>query len=549
MARGGNKPAQLRCAIYTRKSTEEGLDQEFNSLNAQREACAAYILSQRHEGWSLLPGHYDDGGFTGGNMDRPGLKRLLADVEAGRIDVIVVYKVDRLTRSLADFAKIVDVLDKAGASFVSITQSFNTTTSMGRLTLNVLLSFAQFEREVIAERVRDKIAASKAKGMWMGGPVPLGYDVQNRKLIVNEAEAETVRHIMRRYLELGSVRALLDDLRRSGIVTKVQTMRDGSKRGGLPFARGPLYHLLKNRIYRGEIGHKGQRYPGEHQASVDAALFDAVQAMLAANIGDRRASKHAASPSLLTGIIRDAAGRPMSPSHAVKAGRRYRYYASSENNDAPAVRLAAIDVEAAVKRSLADAIGSNQLGKDVASSVQLRKAHRERQTVLELLKHGSIAEVRALLLDIDLLIVAGSGSIEASCSGSRFAKQLGEAMPPTNARFPLSIQAERKRYGNELRLRLDAGPIGERDEKLSSLLIRASTAREQLQGADPDTLRPQQRRELTRLARASYLAPDIVMAILDGTQPKTLQARQLERGSALPINWNEQRRILGFARA
>src|SRR6218665_2184256 len=238
----------IRCAIYTRKSTEEGLDQEFNSLDAQREACAAYVLSQKHEGWSLLPDYYDDGGYSGGNMDRPGLKRLLADVQAGKVDVIVVYKVDRLTRALSDFSKIVDVLDAAGASFVSVTQAFNTTTSMGRLTLNVLLSFAQFEREVMGERVRDKIAASKRKGIWMGGPVPLGYDVVDRKLVINEAEAETVRHIFRRYLELGSVRELMAALAREDVRSKVMTMRDGSKRGGCHFVRGPLYCLLKNPI-------------------------------------------------------------------------------------------------------------------------------------------------------------------------------------------------------------------------------------------------------------------------------------------------------------
>jgi DNA invertase Pin-like site-specific DNA recombinase len=254
----------IRCAIYTRKSTEEGLEQEFNSLDAQREACAAYILSQRHEGWSALPGFYDDGGFSGGNMQRPGLVKLMADVATGKVDVIVVYKVDRLTRSLADFAKIVDVLDAAGASFVSVTQSFNTTTSMGRLTLNVLLSFAQFEREVTGERIRDKIAASKRKGMWMGGPVPLGYDVFDRKLIVNDVEAEQIRHIMERYLALGSVRSLADELATIGYRTKLRPLRNGTSLGGVPFSRGGLFHLLANCVYTGEVRHKGQTYAGAH---------------------------------------------------------------------------------------------------------------------------------------------------------------------------------------------------------------------------------------------------------------------------------------------
>ena len=270
----------LRCAVYTRKSTEDGLEQEFNSLDAQREACEAYILSQRHEGWTLVPNRYDDGGFSGGSMQRPGLKLLLADIEAGLVDVIVVYKVDRLTRSLADFAKIVEQLDAKQASFVSVTQAFNTTTSMGRLTLNVLLSFAQFEREVTGERIRDKIAASKKKGIWMGGPVPLGYEVIDRKLVAVPEEAERVRRIMRRYLEVRSVPALIGVLHREGIVTKVQQRTSGPHRGGVPFGRGSLFHLLKNPIYRGKIVHKDQVYEGEHEAIVDEELWDAVQAQL-----------------------------------------------------------------------------------------------------------------------------------------------------------------------------------------------------------------------------------------------------------------------------
>lgn len=248
----------VRCAIYTRKSTENGLEQEFNSLDAQYEACVAYATSQRHEGWKVSAERYDDGGFSGGNMERPGLKRLLADVAAGKIDVILLYKIDRLTRSLSDFARIVDVLDQAGASFVSITQSFNTTTSMGRLTLNMLLSFAQFEREVTGERIRDKIAASKRKGMWMGGPVPLGYIVRDRKLIIEPVEAEQVRHIMRRYLVLGSVRVLVEELNADGYRTKVQNRTSGPHKGGRLYRRGTIYHMLANRIYRGDIVHKGE---------------------------------------------------------------------------------------------------------------------------------------------------------------------------------------------------------------------------------------------------------------------------------------------------
>src|SRR6266404_98688 len=281
----------VRCAVYTRKSSEEGLEQEFNSLQAQREACEAFITSQRHEGWVCLRAGYDDGGFSGARIDRPALQRLLADLTAGRVDTVVVYKIDRLARSLADFAKIVEILDARGASFVSVTQQFNTTTSMGRLTLNVLLSFAQFEREVIGERIRDKIAASKKKGMWMGGVPPLGYRAQDGKLIIVDNEAETVRFIFRRYGELGSVRLLKAELDARGIQSRLRTSASGRPRGGKPFARGALYLMLQNRIYRGEIVHK-QSHPGEHTPIIDQPLWDAVQAQLASNAAERNSSAH-----------------------------------------------------------------------------------------------------------------------------------------------------------------------------------------------------------------------------------------------------------------
>src|SRR5437660_2597192 len=271
---------QVRCAIYTRVWTDQGLEQDFNSLDAQYDASQAYIRSQVHAGWTLLRGKYDDGGFSGGNTDRPALQRLLEDVRAGKVDVIVVYKVDRLTRSLADFAKLVELFDRHNVSFVSVTQQFNTTTSMGRLTLNVLLSFAQFEREVTSERIRDKIAASKRKGLWVGGMAPLGYDTQDRRITVNEPEAEAVRTIFRSYLKLGSLNLLMADLRKRGIVTKVRTLKTGETVGGIPFRRGPLAYLLRNRFYIGEVIFKGETLPGEQPAIVDRALFDEVQAKL-----------------------------------------------------------------------------------------------------------------------------------------------------------------------------------------------------------------------------------------------------------------------------
>ena len=317
------------CAIYTRKSTEEGLEQAFNSLDAQREACAAFILSQKHEGWTVAPARYDDGGFSGGTMQRPALQRLMTDIEAGKIDVVVVYKVDRLTRALSDFAKLVEVFDRRGVSFVSITQQFNTTSSMGRLTLNVLLSFAQFEREVTGERIRDKIAASKKKGMWMGGMPPLGYDVKDRKLTINDEEARVVVDMYRRYLALKSVHALRDELADLGIRSKRRMRPDGAEYGGQTLSRGALYLILQNRLYRGEIFHKVNAYTGEHQPIVDKPLWDEVQAALAANRVERATGARSKHPSLLTGMVFDEAGGRLTPTHAVKKGTRYRYYVST----------------------------------------------------------------------------------------------------------------------------------------------------------------------------------------------------------------------------
>jgi len=293
-----NKP--VRCAIYTRVSTDQGLDQDFNSLDAQHEASQAYIRSQAHAGWTLLRGKYDDGGFSGGNTERPALQRLLEDVAGGKVEVIVVYKVDRLTRSLADFAKLVELFDKHNVSFVSVTQQFNTTTSMGRLTLNVLLSFAQFEREVTSERIRDKIAASKRKGLWVGGMAPLGYDTKDRKITVNEPEAEVVRTIFRRYLKLGSINLLLADLLKSGLATKVRKLRTGGTVGGIPFGRGPLAHMLRNRFYIGQVAFKGEILAGEQPAIVNRALFDEVQTKLSEQLNNHTTTRMK-SEALLVG--------------------------------------------------------------------------------------------------------------------------------------------------------------------------------------------------------------------------------------------------------
>jgi DNA invertase Pin-like site-specific DNA recombinase len=348
-----NKPASrlLRCAIYTRKSTEHNLDLAFTSLDAQREACEAYIKSQAHEGWRLVPDRYDDGGLSGASLDRPALQKLLADVRAGKINTVVVYKVDRLTRSLADFAKLVELFDQHGVSFVSITQSFNTTSSMGRLTLNILLSFAQFEREVTGERIRDKIAASKKKGMWMGGPVPLGYDREGRKLIPQPTEAELVRNIFALYVKLGSVLKLLAQLKRENVKTKTWVTQKGFRLGGVSFARGHLYYLLRNRLYVGEIRHRERWYPGAHPGIVPRELWDKVQAQLDTNLRAQRKRAREQSSSLLTGLIEDGEGNRFTPSFTIKRGRRYRYYVSQVVIQNPAsqqsgpTRLPAHDVE------------------------------------------------------------------------------------------------------------------------------------------------------------------------------------------------------------
>src|SRR5205809_3103004 len=357
MKKGSIKP--VRCAIYTRVSTDYGLEQDFNSLDAQHDAAQAYIRSQAHAGWMLIRSRYADGVYSGGSIVRPALQRLLADVRARKVDVIVVYKVDRLTRSLADFAKLVELFDGHSVSFVSVTQQFNTTTSMGRLTLNVLLSFAQFEREVTSERIRDKIAASKRKGLWVGGMAPLGYDTKDRRIPVNEPEAETVRTIFRSYLKLGSLNLLMADLRKRGIVTKLRALKTGETIGGTPITRGPLAHLFRNRFYIGDVPFKGEILKGEQPALVERDLFEAVQAKLSEQVNGHKAARMK-SEALLIGRIFDDRGNRMSPSHARKGGRKYRYYLSSAllqgmaSGAGSVRRVPAAEIEALVLRSVRD---------------------------------------------------------------------------------------------------------------------------------------------------------------------------------------------------
>jgi DNA invertase Pin-like site-specific DNA recombinase len=363
---------RMRCAVYTRKSSEEGLDQEYNSIDAQRDAGHAYVASQRAEGWIPVADDYDDAAFSGGNMERPGLKRLMTDIEAGKIDVIVIYKIDRLTRSLADFSKMVEVFERQGVSFVSVTQQFNTTTSMGRLMLNVLLSFAQFEREVTGERIRDKIAASKRKGMWMGGVPPLGYDVENRRLVPNPQEAKLIRHIFTRFAELGSSTKLVKELKLDGATSKAWTTQDGKVRLGKPIDKGLIYKLLGNRTYLGELRHKEQWYQAEHLPILDRNVWDNVHAILATNGRSRANATRATTPFLLKGIVFGHDGRALTPWHSTKktTGKRYRYYLPmrdiKEHAGASGLpRMPAAELESAVLDQLRNILRAPNLLRDL----------------------------------------------------------------------------------------------------------------------------------------------------------------------------------------
>ncbi len=487
---------RLNCAIYTRKSSDEGLEKEFNSLDAQREACAAYVLSQKHAGWAALPDLYDDGGLSGGTMERPALQRLLSDITSGKVQIVVVYKVDRLTRSLADFAKIVDVLDSHGASFVSVTQSFNTTTSMGRLTLNMLLSFAQFEREIAGERIRDKIAASKAKGMWMGGNVPLGYDVKDRKLIVNPAEAETVRMIFRRYAELGSVRLLAEELAGLAIVSKRRQGAGVVLAGGNRFSRGALYTLLQNPIYRGEIGHQGKVYPGQHEAIVEAEHWKLVQDKLAGNRQARALGANAEEPSLLAGLIVDCDGQRMTPTHAVKKGRRYRYYVSTaliteaRSLHGKGLRVPAGDVEALVLDRIRAFFASEQNVGETLSNFGLDAATlRSSMKKADELTHGWAAlpsiKIRELVRSIVERVCVHVDEVLVSLNRNEIARILvGEATRELSREqhetTELRAEAKLRRAGKGIRLIVGGGRSAKPDRQMIALLRNAYATREAL---------------------------------------------------------------------
>src|ERR1700733_10569541 len=496
-----NPSKVIRCAIYTRKSTEHGLDQEFNSLDAQREACEAYIKSQASQGWKALPQEYDDPAYSGGNLERPALKRLLRDIESGRIDVIVVYKIDRLTRSLADFAKLVETFDAKSISFVAVTQQFNTTTSMGRLTLNVLLSFAQFERELSSERVRDKVAASRRKGKWTGGTVPLGYDAKDKKLVINKPEAETVRYIFKRYLELQSFGKLVADLDANGIITKVRNTKVKKFNGGIPFTYGPLAYFLKNRIYVGETGHKEKWFPGEHAAIVDRKIFDQVQQLLASQPAARKA-RRTASEALLMGKLYDNRGNRMSPSYSAKNGVRYRFYVSSallrgRKADAGSVgRVPAAEIESTVLGAL--------------------KTH-QRQGQSDSAP-ASIGDVERVVIARDHLLITTAGIADGDRANQEFriawsttAKDAAAAMQDNSA--PEVVLNESLIQSI---VRAHAWVDCLRDEAYKSI--------EQL--AEENRLHPKVVRQALRLA---FLSPDVTSAILEGRQPADLSLAQIPK--------------------
>lgn len=558
-------PSSSRCAIYTRKSSEEGLEQEFNSLHAQREACEAYIQSQRHEGWEMLRTAYDDGGWSGGSMERPALKALLADIEAGLIDVVVVYKIDRLTRSLFDFAKIVEVFDAHQVSFVSVTQSFNTTTSMGRLTLNVLLSFAQFEREVTGERIRDKIAASRRKGMWTGGNVPLGYDLVNHKLVVNKAEAEQVRRIFSLYLELESATKVLETLRREGLRTKRRISGKGRELGGHPFSRGPLYHLLRNPLYIGKVPHKTDLHDGEHAAIVAQDVWDQAQRVLEKNAQAHRVRHAARHLNLLSGLVFHADGRRLTPTHSRKKDKAYRYYASmkTDADGAPSVRIPAGDLEAIVTRSLIDLLRDEQRiieevrpasGSFADTAGLLAKS----SDVASKLENASPGDRRALLLDIINRVVVGEASVAIEVRHEALARLIGIEVPADSSEarlITLTTETVPAQVARGRKMLIGAGASREPrfDEALIKAVVRAHRwARDLIDGSAPSIAAVARREGLQRTYVSrhlplAFLAPDIVTAILAGEQPPGLTVERLLEGPSLPLDWEVQRQALRIA--
>lgn len=556
-----------RCAIYTRKSTEEGLEQEFNSLDAQGESCAAYILSQAGEGWENADRIYSDGGISGGHMKRPGLKALLADVEAGLIDVIIVYKVDRLTRSLADFAKLVEVFDANDVSFVSVTQAFNTTNSMGRLTLNVLLSFAQFEREVTAERIRDKIAASKKKGKWMGGLVPLGYYIDNKKLVINEDESETVRLIFTSYLAKGSVSKVKAELDRTGLKTKVRfRQKHGQPRkkiGGLPFHRGHIYQLLSNPIYIGKVRHKEQVLDGEHEAIVTQDMWDRVQASLSSNAPIRTQQKNTKTVSLLKGILFDQTGDRLGPSHHKKAGRSYAYYISrrlikGELGDGTGWRLPAKTIEGHVVRILSELLKDQSRVLAILDKVreapedtspdEVNIISQKSEQLLKLISDKRPAKKRAALTTLTDRIEMHTDKICIHIKVDAFApNQRGE---PIVTECLLTL----KKRGIETRLIIGGRASHEPDAKILGAIAKSRKWYAGLKSGNYKSIsdiacrEKMHRTDVGKLLPLAFLSPKLIGRFMSGDHPADMTLDTLKRKlSKLPSDWNAQTAYLGLS--
>lgn len=541
-----SRPPVKRCAIYTRKSSDEGLDQDFNSLQAQREACEAYIASQRHEGWKPLSTRYDDGGVSGGTLDRPGLERLLADIEAGHVDLVVVYKIDRLTRSLADFAKLIEHLEKAGASFVSVTQAFNTSTSMGRLTLNVLLSFAQFEREVTAERIRDKLAQSKAKGLWMGGFVPLGYAPNGRTLTVVPDEAATVRRLFTLYCELRCLRRVEQAALDEGLKTKKRDTANQRMRGGKPFSRGRLQSLLRNPIYAGRIRHKDKIHPGQHEAIVPDALFNQVQQTLdaAAARPSRRNAPKETSP--LAGKVFDASGDRLTPSHTTRGSRRFRYYVSRrliKKSGEPGVdglRLPARKLEMAAADAVSGYVTKNlqQLAARNAMTIAgIDAATKKLQQLAEGPATERLAAIKRLVVqpgELGLTLKLPTPDEETATADTE----------PVSFTSPFTL----RRRGVEAKLVL-ADEKPRPDPLMQKTLAQALLWLEQLKAGTPLTALAEREaiapRYLRNRLQMAFLSPAIMTAILKGRQPAHLSTETFVR-TDIPLDWDEQARVFGF---
>lgn len=547
---------KFRCAIYTRKSSEEGLDQDFNSIEAQREAGEAYVRSQAHEGWTMIPERYDDGGFSGGNTDRPALSRLMDAVRAGQIDIVVIYKIDRLTRSLTDFARLAETFDQHNASFVSVTQQFNTTNSMGRLMLNVLLSFAQFEREITGERIRDKIAASKKKGMWMGGPVPMGYAIKERRLIVDEGEAKIIRSIFRRYIEVGTVPALVDRLEADGVVTAARTSGKARATGNRPFTRGHLYKLLCNAIYVGRVHHKGATHPGQHEAIVDLPTWTAVQAMLSNNTQGARTRRSRAllHSHLLADLLHAADGRRFTPSHTNKGARQYRYYVESATGGKKPRRLPAAEIEHATMAGLGLYLRDRQqlvldLGEGHLAIEQMLDSG---QRIASELIGGANGEARGLVRRILARVIYRETGMELHIRRPCLQSVLGAKDSLRGDRsgnyqsdddvVVIQVPVTTRRRGPQLKLSLQAAGITRSpDRTLLTELVRARDwAARIANGASVTEISKQEGitdSQVSRRLPLAFLAPTIVESILVGRQPGDLVAHQLINKLTIPLSW------------